>query len=223
MDQPSQPNSPESGDLKNTPPSLTSLIARWRTRFSQLLSLAFILFVVFADKRLATEAPLATGLMFAAGCFLVGIAVVGRLWCAEYIAGRKSRTLVAYGPYSVCRNPLYFFSFLGGTGLGLCTKSIVLALVVIVAFAIIYPLTIANEERTLRNLFGKEYEDYLKKVPKFIPKLSLFTEPEEYVVKPRSFRREVGDALYFVWIIGLFAIIEALSKGDYLPILISVY
>jgi protein-S-isoprenylcysteine O-methyltransferase Ste14 len=36
-----------------------------------------------------------------------------RLWCSLYISGYKNSQLITSGPYSLCRNPLYFFSFVG--------------------------------------------------------------------------------------------------------------
>jgi len=183
----------------------------------------FVLIFVFSEKKLDITAPLVVGCMFILGCVLVGIATVGRLWCAQYIAGYKTTTLVTHGPYSMCRNPLYFFSFLGGVGVGLCTDSVILTLVIVAAFVFIYPITIMNEERNLRKIFGSEYDKYVARVPRFIPKPSLFAEPDEYTVKPSVFRREAVDAMYFIWIVGLLELIGCLSELNYLPVLFSIY
>jgi protein-S-isoprenylcysteine O-methyltransferase Ste14 len=194
-----------------------NFITRWRTKMSQALGIAFFLLFAFTKKELAMTYPIVAGTMFAVGCILIGIAVVGRLWCAQYIAGYKAKTLVTYGPYSVCRNPLYFFSLLGGMGVALCSKSIALTLAAVLLFAIIYPFTIASEERKLRGIFGSEFDEYVAKVPKFLPKPSLFAEPAEYVVNPRSFRREAWDAAWFVWIVGIFVLVEALIQMEIMP------
>ena len=47
----------------------------------------------------------------AIGLLLLLVACIGRIWCASYVAGRKDRELVDKGPFSITRNPLYFFSF----------------------------------------------------------------------------------------------------------------
>jgi len=198
-------------------------VTRWRTKLSQILGVVFILALVFSEKRLEYAAPFSICVMFAVGCALVGIATVGRLWCAQYIAGYKTETLVTSGPYSLCRNPLYFFSLLGGLGVGLCTGSVTLTLVIATVFALIYSVTIGKEERNLRNIFGGEYDKYAARVPRFIPKPSLFAEPDEYAVKPRLFRREAVDAMYFVWIVGLLELLGSLVKLGIVPAYFSIY
>jgi protein-S-isoprenylcysteine O-methyltransferase Ste14 len=42
---------------------------------------------------------------------------------------RKIEELVTVGPYSVMRNPLYFFFILGGIGVGAQSGSVVVALI----------------------------------------------------------------------------------------------
>jgi protein-S-isoprenylcysteine O-methyltransferase Ste14 len=200
----------------------SSFIARWRTKLSQALGIAVALVMAVSKKTLIDDAPFVAGCMFALGCFLVGTAVVGRVWCGQYIAGYKARTLVRSGPYSMCRNPLYFFSLLGGIGVALCSKSITITLVVMLGFALIYPFTIASEEKKLRKIFGSEFDQYVAAVPKFLPRPSLFSEPAEYVIAPRSFRREAWDAAWFVWIPGLFVAAEAMIQQGILPIFIAL-
>lgn len=204
-------------------PRITGIIARHRTRLSQLLGIIFLLVYTFSEKKLEQIVSLATETMFLTGCLLVGVATVGRLWCSQYIGGYKSDTLVTDGPYSICRNPLYFFSFLGGIGAGLCTESLTLSVIIATFFVIVYPITIKNEENYLSRNFGRVYRHYVSKVPCFFPKFSLYREPTEYIVNTRAFRREVVDAMYFVWIIGFFEFIEELIKLGMIKTYISFY
>jgi protein-S-isoprenylcysteine O-methyltransferase Ste14 len=185
-------------------------IERYRTRISKVIAIAYILVFAFSEKKLEMSMPVVTGIMGIIGCILVGIAIVGRLWCAQYIAGYKTDSLIIDGPYSVCRNPLYFFSLIGGTGVGFCTESIILAIILPIAFAIIYPITILREENKLIMTHGDAYRKYMSSVPRFIPKWSLFQEPPEYLVKTKIFRREIVDALCFPLAVGLFEMIEEL-------------
>ncbi|MDR1915698.1 MAG: isoprenylcysteine carboxylmethyltransferase family protein [Synergistaceae bacterium] len=202
---------------------MMELVARHRTKFSQLLGCALILVFAFSDKKLEHAAPFATGVMFILGCILVGCAMVGRLWCAQYIAGYKTSTLVTVGPYSVCRNPLYFFSFLGGIGAGLCSESLTIIAVILIVFAAIYPITIKTEERKLSGIFGEAYSRYSANVPRFIPDISKFREPAEYVVNTKVYRRELVDAMYFLWIVGFFEFLEVLIEAQIIPTYFSMY
>lgn len=167
--------------------------------------------------------PVVTELMIITGIILVGSGIVGRLWCAQYIAGRKTESLITEGPYSVCRNPLYFFSLIGGTGVGLCTESVILALAIPMLFTLIYSITIASEERNLMRIHGEAYLDYISKVPRFIPKWSLFHEPDRYAVDTKIFRREMIDALYFAYVLGLFEMIEELANAGVIKTFFVLY
>jgi protein-S-isoprenylcysteine O-methyltransferase Ste14 len=62
------------------------------------------------------------------GVGLVLFCVVGRMWSILYIGSKKNQTLVATGPYSITRNPLYLFSAIGAMGIGLFVGSLLLAL-----------------------------------------------------------------------------------------------
>jgi protein-S-isoprenylcysteine O-methyltransferase Ste14 len=178
---------------------------------------------IFSDRKLDRSAHAVAETMMILGYILVGAATVGRLWCAQYIAGYKTDVLVMEGPYSMCRNPLYFFSLLGGMGVGLCTESLVLTLVIAAVFIIVYPITIRNEEAKLSGVFGDAYDDYVRRVPRFFPKISLFSEPAEYIVNPRIFRREVFDAVYFIWIVALFKFLEGLTESGIVTPYISIW
>ncbi|MDR0764517.1 MAG: isoprenylcysteine carboxylmethyltransferase family protein [Synergistaceae bacterium] len=187
------------------------------------MGIIFLTVFIFSDRKLEHSARFASDIMVVLGCFLVGAATVGRLWCAQYIAGYKTDVLVMEGPYSMCRNPLYFFSLLGGMGAGLRTESLVLTLAVAAVFAVIYPVTIRNEEAKLSGVFGSAYDDYVRRVPRFFPKISLFSEPAEYIVNPKIFRREVFDAVYFVWIVGFFEFFEGLTELEIIKPFISIW
>lgn len=194
-----------------------------RTRISQILGLAFVVLFLVSGKPLEMAAPMLTGILFFLGCLLVGLATAGRMWCAQYIAGYKDGVLVREGPYSVCRNPLYFFSFLGCAGVGLCTESLSLAAMLIMGFAVIYPVIIRSEEQKLLRLFGKPYEEYLADVPRFIPDRSLYHEPKEYTVKPKVFRKAAFDVLWFIGVVGILECLEAIQSTGVIPQLLQLY
>jgi steroid 5-alpha reductase family enzyme len=153
-----------------------------------------------------------TFLLFFIGIIFVAIASLGRMWCSLYIAGYKDNKLITKGPYSICRNPLYFFSMIGVVGIGCATETFTFPIAFIVLFAVYYPFVIKSEERRLKQHFGDEFEEYTKKVPSFFPRFSAFEEPENYVVNPIVYRKHIFSALWFIWIIGILEVIEGLQE-----------
>ena len=194
-----------------------------RIRISQIFAGLLVVLICISSSLWEDKAPFVTTLLFLLGAVLVGIASLGRLWCSVYIAGYKTDHLVTQGPYSMCRNPLYFFSLLGALGVGLTTETLLVPLVILIAFFGYYPLVIKSEEAELIKLHKTEFEIYLKEVPKFFPKISLLNEPEEYTVKPIVFKRHMFHALWFVWFLGIIEIIEELHELNVLPTIFKIY
>jgi protein-S-isoprenylcysteine O-methyltransferase Ste14 len=83
----------------------------------------------------------------------------------------QPRTLITSGPYSKVRHPGY-------SGLVLIYLGFVLGFAVVwmlipaVIFTILTCLTATKEEQLLKEPFGKEYEEYARRVPwRFVPKV----------------------------------------------------
>lgn len=150
--------------------------------------------------------------LFSFGCFLVGVSSLGRLWCSLYIAGYKTDRLVMLGPYSLCRNPLYFFSFIGMVGCGFATETVTIPLILAFFFIIYYPAVIKQEENELYILHKNEFNDYMNSTPAFFPNFFLYKEPTSYVVNPKIFRKHIFDNLWFVWMVGIIEIIESVKE-----------
>ena len=169
------------------------------------------------------EQTLVAPLLFLAGLILIGIGSVGRLWCSLYIAGYKEGTLITVGPYSVSRNPLYFFSLVGVLGVGFATETFAFAALFTALFALFYPSVIRAEEQRLSALYGAAFDTYRGRVPRFWPRWALLTEPDEYAVRPLQFRKHLVDALWFVWIAGVVELIEALHELAIIPVYWRVF
>lgn len=202
--------------------ALHSVAERWRIHLSRIVALIFLLFIVFTSSKWE-GISFVSSVFFLVGCTFVGIASLGRLWCSLYIAGYKNDTLVTLGPYSISRNPLYFFSMIGGVGVGLVTETLLIPLGILILFLIYYPVVIRDEERRLFDLHGDRFRTYCEKTPAFIPNPSLLEEPETYPVNPRIFRKNIFGALWFVWIVGILEFIEALHEAAILPTYFTVY
>jgi protein-S-isoprenylcysteine O-methyltransferase Ste14 len=185
-----------------------------RLLISRLFGLLMLALVVFGTSYWSA-APLFDQSLFSAGLLLAIAGFCGRLWCLSYIAGRKKKVLVTLGPYSLCRHPLYFFSFIGGIGLGLCTETLIAPALFILAFALYYPSIIRTEETFLRLNFP-EYASYGERTPLFFPSWAHFTDGD-MEVKTGALRNEIFAAGGFLSIVAVLELLEALHHSGVLP------
>ena len=112
------------------------------------------------------------------GFVLVVFGSFGRIWASLYIEGHKTKNLITAGPFSMVRNPLYFFSLIMLLGFSLALKSIYLPLSLLLIFVIFHIPTIANEEKKLQNIHGEKFEDYVRSTPRLIPNIFKYKKPE---------------------------------------------
>jgi protein-S-isoprenylcysteine O-methyltransferase Ste14 len=159
--------------------------------------------------------PLFDQVLFVFGVLLAVVGFCGRLWCLSYIAGRKKRVLITVGPYSLCRHPLYFFSLIGGVGLGLCTETLSVAILFALAFAMYYPHIIQTEERFLSANFP-DYEDYKAKITLFFPNWSNYSDGD-VLVNASDFRGKIVETGGFLILIGILEVLELLHFVGVLP------
>ncbi len=101
--------------------------------------------------------------------FMVGAGM--RWWATLYIGGRKQRTVVTSGPYSICRNPLYVGTFCMGLAVAFFLESFTFAFGLTIAAIFYMSVTVSAEEIKLRELFGPAFDDYCRDVPRFLPRL----------------------------------------------------
>jgi protein-S-isoprenylcysteine O-methyltransferase Ste14 len=161
--------------------------------------------------------------MEAFGLTLIGVAIVGRLWCTLYIGGRKSEHIVSSGPYSVSRNPLYVFSMIGAVGVGAQSASLIVALVFGLLCFIAFSIVARREEKFLVSQFPQTYTPYLTRVPRFLPKLSLFRDEQSLTVMPPRLYSTFADGLVFFAAFPVFEAVEYLQDSGILPVLVRLY
>jgi protein-S-isoprenylcysteine O-methyltransferase Ste14 len=80
--------------------------------------------------------------------------------------------LVAVGFYRYVRNPMYVGILLILAGHFLWFGYWLLLIYMAIAFVIIHLFVTLYEEPTLKRKFGVSYEEYLKRVPRWIPRLT---------------------------------------------------
>ncbi len=128
-----------------------------------------------------------------AGSLIIFIGILGRILATISIGGHKDSTIMKTELYSICRNPLYFASFLIAVGLGLLSARLDLLLLVIIAYlAIFYPM-MRNEAAYLRGNF-KEFAEYEKRVPLFLPNFSLWQQRQQIEINFSLVKRTLLDA-----------------------------
>lgn len=137
--------------------------------------------------------------------------ILGRAWCSLYIGGRKKQEIVDVGPYSISRNPLYVFSFLGAFGVGAQTGSLVVAVVFAAAAYVVFRVVVGREEAFLLQAFGSPYEAYLSRT-RFLPNLSLWRDADVLSIRPVFFLRTVRDGLVFLLAVPVFESLELLQR-----------
>ena len=157
------------------------------------------------------------------GMLLACVGAFGRIWSGLYISGYKSKKLITVGPYSLCRNPLYFFSSIGMVGIGLATETVSVPVLLIVFFAIYYPTIIAREEGRLLARHGDDFTDYCRRTPAFWPQFSFYDEPDAYLMRPRPMRRNLADAFWFVALAAMVHVEAHLSAISGIPTILTLW
>jgi protein-S-isoprenylcysteine O-methyltransferase Ste14 len=151
------------------------------------------------------------------GIALIIVAVLGRFWAVLYIGQRKNATVMQDGPYSVCRHPLYLFSTIGVVGFAMMLGSVVVAAILGMLTFLILQMTASREETFLRATFGQAYEDYAARVPRIIPKISMFSTPTEITFSVASLRANFFDAMVFLSFIPLAELLKELKEYGLIP------
>jgi hypothetical protein len=49
------------------------------------------------------------------------------------------------------------------------------------------------------------------------------SEPDEYRVNPRAYRKSMTDALWFIWLVGILKVAEAFREAGIFPIFFELY
>ncbi|MBI2265708.1 MAG: isoprenylcysteine carboxylmethyltransferase family protein [Armatimonadetes bacterium] len=112
------------------------------------------------------------------GIFPIALGLPGLIWCIVEFAcvGRGTlatidppRFAVRRGLYRVVRNPMYLCVVKILLGESLLLQSWAIALWAVSVAMIFHLFVVFYEEPNLRRRFGREYEEYLRAVPRWLP------------------------------------------------------
>ena len=156
------------------------------------------------------------------GIVLIVACILGRTWSSLYIGGRKIEEFVQTGPYSVMRNPLYFFSCLGSVGVGMQVGTVVLGLITGLLTYIVFYFVILREEELLKERYGATYEAYMARVPRFFPNPSLWHDEPTLTIRPPRVLTTFGDALVFLLAVPITEVFEYFQEAGTIPVLLHL-
>ncbi|MBU1383312.1 MAG: isoprenylcysteine carboxylmethyltransferase family protein [Alphaproteobacteria bacterium] len=156
------------------------------------------------------------------GLAAIALSIVGRAWCTLYIGGRKKAEIVDRGPYSISRNPLYVFSFIGAFGIGAQSGSLTIAVAFVAAAMLVFHVTVGRQEDFLLRAFGADYARYVARTPRFWPRFSLWRDTDELTIRPSLFLLTIRDGLVFLLAIPLFELIDAGQAQHWLGVAIHL-
>ncbi len=163
-----------------------------------------------ADSWGAVACNCAGWVLFTAGALM-------RFWSTLYIGGRKLHTLACEGPYSIVRNPLYVGTFLVWSSAAVYFQSITLGVGVALGIAFYRFFAVPGEEKQLAATLGEPYEQYLRTVPRFIPRPSLWRSPTTITVTVHGLWLECRRASRWVWVPVLAEIVNHLRVVEGWP------
>ena len=101
------------------------------------------------------------------------VLVIGLVYITRGGQNRQvwANTLVDGGMFGHSRNPLYVGNLLIILGLAIVHNGWLMYLVAVPAFLFIYAAIVAAEEEYLRGRFGDAYDEYARRVPRWLPSL----------------------------------------------------
>jgi protein-S-isoprenylcysteine O-methyltransferase Ste14 len=175
----------------------------------RLLAIGLVAYLFYAPDPWTVHGPL-VACMQIAGILLMFSGIIGRILSTLSIGGRKDRVVVQTELYSICRNPLYFASFLMAIGLGLLSTRVDFTAMVIVAYlAIFYPMML-NEAKVLRVKFP-EFGEYETRVPLFFPNFRLWQQRNEFQINHNRVMRTLFDASLILLAIPVMVVLQMIS------------
>ncbi len=154
MTETTEPNQPAAPSQPDRRIRWQRIAKRIRVPFGFLFAVVFLLLARPSTEWLALSALLV----------LPGLAL--RAYASGYV--KKNTELTVTGPYAFTRNPLYLGSMLIAFGFAAGARSLLLAALLALLFALIYAPVIRGEEHYLRTHFPG-FPQYAARVPRLLP------------------------------------------------------
>lgn len=138
----------------------------------------------FLAAGLIFGAPSLTSLVIGVLIALAGLCI--RFWAVGHAHYETRATrcvgasrLVTSGPFAFVRNPLYISNILLYTGFAVMANLWWLIAATALWFFVQYTLIVSREEEFLKKEFGAEYDEYCRRVPRFLPRFTPYMRSAE--------------------------------------------
>jgi protein-S-isoprenylcysteine O-methyltransferase Ste14 len=182
------------------------------------ISIVFIL--LFSQKLLRGSGSFADELWEVSGIVLIFFGQLLRVSSRGYKSecSKNGNSLVISGPYSMVRNPMYLGILLIGAGVVLFVFHWWVFLIFLAVFISRYLGLFAKEEKVLTTAFGKSYLEYMKKVPRLLPRLDFLakTDIRQFLpLKMSWFKREIPSIVTVVAVVLAVEFWEELKSGNW--------
>ena len=162
-----------------------------RLRIQRIIVLLVIIIPIFFFKFLYPKWTKETldELTDAVGIGMILFGFLFRIAARGYKAEIRfdNKGLSTAGPYGLLRHPMYFGTFLIASGIILTLFKWWIFLPMLIIFLLIYIPQIRREEDKLSKRFGKDYQTYCERVPKYLPNILGW------------FKIGLRDYLFFKW------------------------
>ena len=157
-----------------------------------------------------------------AGVATVVAAIAARVWIRGHLGYRRLQSFVSDGPYSVVRHPLYLSSMVGTAGIGAQSGSIIMMFICLLPIWVIFNRVAQIEEVEMLARFGQEYESYLARTPRFIPRFSQWAIAQEITTESSIVMHSFRNSSNFALSIPIFMAIEWAQRASILPVLLRL-
>jgi len=111
-----------------------------------------------------------TWISIATGAAVAILGVLIRASASGHV--KKNEELTTTGLYAHTRNPLYLGSIVIAAGFAVASRSWWVVAILVVMFVAIYVPVIRGEEAFLRATFRDQFDEYCRRVPRLIPRLT---------------------------------------------------
>lgn len=107
-------------------------------------------------------------LLLALRMFRLTHKALGKMW-SHSLDLREDHKLVTSGVYEKVRHPMYTAFWAWAIGAAFLLPNFVAGFAGIVGFGTLFFLRVGQEEEMMRNEFGEEYDEYMKRTKRILP------------------------------------------------------